>query len=187
MLPDMTGPDHLIHGPPRRVGVSLKVGVYHVAVGDVAIHSHVRYRSILAVLEGPPLRCGIVFAPVAFAVLALALPALALLRLIFPGGSAFQKAGALIGVVLAAAVIRADCLALAPSIELYLLVGAARSGRRLGASFGGPGIAAKISRIRHDGSLTARPYVSLLRLGGLFLWPLVGLLRLRGLFCRRLL
>ena len=77
MLPDVTGPDHLIHGPPRRVGVSLKVSVCHVAVGDVAVHSHIGYRSIRAVLEALPLRCGIVFAPVA-----VVFPALALFRLI---------------------------------------------------------------------------------------------------------
>ena len=119
MLPDVTGLDHLIHGPPRRVGVSVKVSVYHVAVGDVAVHSHVRYRSIRAVLEGLPLRpAGIVFAPVA-----VALAVLAVFRVVAPG-----------------------------------------------ASFGpGPWIAGKVSRIKHGGSLTARPYVMLLGLSGLFL------------------
>ena len=114
MLPDMTGLDHLIHGPPRRVGVSLKVSVYQVAVGDVAVHSHVRYRLIRAVLEALALRlAGIVFAPVSIAV-----QALALFRVV---------AGA-------------------------------------GASFGpGPGIGGKVSRIKHGNSLTARPYVVLLR------------------------
>ena len=83
MLPDVTGLDHLIHGPPRRVGVSLKVSVYHVAVGDVAVHSHIGYRSIRAVLEGLPLRAaGIVFAPVA-----VALPVLALFGVVAPGAS----------------------------------------------------------------------------------------------------
>ena len=175
MLPDVTGPDHLIDGPPRRVGVSLKVSVCHVAVGDVAVHSHIGYRSIRAVLEALPLRpAGIVFAPVA-----VALPVLALFHLIFPGGAAFKKTGALIGVVLAAAVICADCLALAPSIRFNLLVGAGLWRWALGASFGGPGIVAKVSRIKHGGSLTARPYVMLLRLSGLFfrrlLWRLADL------------
>ena len=52
VLPDVTGPNHPVHGPPRRVGVSLKVSFGQVAVGDVAVHSHVRYRSIRPVLEG---------------------------------------------------------------------------------------------------------------------------------------
>ena len=118
MLPDVTGPHHLIDGPPRRVGVSLKVSVRQVAVGDVAVHSHIGYRSIRAVLEGLPLRpAGIVFAPVA-----VALAVLALFRVVAPG-----------------------------------------------ASFGpGPGIAAEVSRIKHGNSLTARPYVVLLGLSGLF-------------------
>ena len=94
------------------------MSVCQVAVGDVAVHSHVRYRSIRAVLEALPLRpAGIVFAPVA-----VALAVLALFRVIAPG-----------------------------------------------ASFGpGPGIGGKVSRIKHGNSLTARPYVVLLRLSGLF-------------------
>ena len=104
--------------------MSLEVSVRHVAVGDVAVHSHVRYRSIRAVLEGLPLRpAGIVFAPVA-----VALPALALFRVVAPG-----------------------------------------------ASFGpGPWIAGEVSRIKHGNSLTARPYVVLLGLSGLFFRRLLG-------------
>ena len=83
VLPDVTGSDHLIHGPPRRVGVSLKVSFGQVAVGDVAVHSHVRYRSIRPVLEGLPLcPAGIVFAPVA-----VALPLLPLFDVVAPGAS----------------------------------------------------------------------------------------------------
>ena len=81
VLPDVTGPDHLIHGPTRRVGVSLKVSVSQVAVGDVAVHSHVRYRSIRPVLKSLPLhRAGIVFAP-----MAVALPLLSLSHMVAPG------------------------------------------------------------------------------------------------------
>ena len=83
MLPNLPGAHHLIHGPPRRVGVSVKVSVYHVAVGDVAVHSHIGYRLIRAVLEGLAFRpAGIVFAPVA-----VALPVLALFRVVAPGAS----------------------------------------------------------------------------------------------------
>ena len=89
VLPDVTGANHLIHGPPRRVGVSLKVSVGQVAVGDVAVHSHVRYRSIRPVLEGLPLRpAGIVFAPVASA-----LPVLSLPRVVAPGASFGPRPG----------------------------------------------------------------------------------------------
>ena len=83
VLPDVTGANHPVHGPPRRVGVSLEVSFGQVAVGDVAVHSHVRYRSIRPVLEGLPLRpAGIVFAPVA-----VALPLLPLSRMVAPGAS----------------------------------------------------------------------------------------------------
>ena len=83
MLPDVTGANHPVHGPPRRIGVSVKVSFSQVAVGDVAIHSHVRYRSIRPVLEGLPLRpAGIVFAPVA-----VAFPLLPLFGVVAPGAS----------------------------------------------------------------------------------------------------
>ena len=89
VLPDVTGLDHSVHGPPRRVGVSLKVSFGQVAVGDVAVHSHVRYRPIRPVLESLALRpAGVVFAPVA-----VALPFLSLPRVVAPGASFGPRPG----------------------------------------------------------------------------------------------
>ena len=83
VLPNVTGANHPVHGPAGRIGVSLKVSFGQVAVGNVAVHSHVRYRSIRPVLEGLPLRpAGIVFAPVASA-----LPLLPLFGVVAPGAS----------------------------------------------------------------------------------------------------
>ena len=91
VLPGVTGANHPVHGPPRRVGVSLEVSFGQVAVGDVAVHSHVRYRSIRPVLESLPLRpAGIVFAPVA-----VALPFLPLFRVVAPGASFGRVRGSL--------------------------------------------------------------------------------------------
>ena len=83
VLPDVTGTDHLIHPPPRRVGMSLEVSLGQIAGGDVAVHAHVRYRPIRPVLEGLPLRpAGIVFAPVAGA-----FPLLPIFGVVAPGAS----------------------------------------------------------------------------------------------------
>ena len=82
MLPDVPGANHTIHPPPRRVGVSLEVSFGQVTVSNTAIHPHVGYRSIRAVLKILTLRARIVLAPVA-----VALPLFSLLRVVAPGAS----------------------------------------------------------------------------------------------------
>ena len=82
VLPDEPPSNHAIHGPTRRVGLSIEVGFGQVAVGDTAIHSHVGHRPIHAALESLALRARIVLAPVAAA-----LSLLPLFRVVSPGAS----------------------------------------------------------------------------------------------------
>ena len=82
VLPDVPGPDHAIHGPTRRVRVSLEVSIGQVAVGDTPIHPQVGHRSICPLLEVLAFRAGIVFAPVAAA-----LSLLSFFGVVAPGAS----------------------------------------------------------------------------------------------------
>ena len=88
-LPDVPGANHAIHGPPRRVGMSLEVSLGQVAGGDAAIHADVGHCSICPFLEGLALRAArIVFPPVAAA-----LPGLPLFRMVLPRASCGTASG----------------------------------------------------------------------------------------------